>query len=623
MAFEYKPFINPYIGSISELMGKGDEAKAAALIRIGEIQARAAEQQGQAWGNAIQGLGDIASKIPGQLEAQKDRDFQLGQRNRMLAGQQREDTAKALADTIGSTPDTQGLRYVNVPGQPATLDSKNLMPTADGTYTWRNNPGTPATLSSRQGMPTISNPYKDLATNEIRGLNLWKIEEIRAKYAQAGLGLEAQPYIKMYEDSNAGMVKHHESALATAREDASRLMQIGDYGAMMSQAKDLIPKYEANGVFSQRNLDAFKSQLASIEKMPEAERMIQLKKALAAVGGVPPNYVSVPKGGEIRDLTTSATVATGPPEEKTPAILEAEGYQKYVADGGKLSIGAYRAQEAATALIEGNVETYVTRALNTAQAKNNGVPLSDAQKNAATIAAKREFALSNSDPNVAASLALQRAQIAEQRARGLATPEGQWGSLASDLTYGLDTADTSSFTNRFNKIGINDKPGDAVAAARSDENRRTMIRAAAMKSMGEAKSKQITAREIAAVQLNELRAALAELPKGTNIITGLTEEGLQKLGTSGNQKYVEVMARANTALNAYTNAISGAQFGEQEAIRYRQLFPSLRNTAANNLTLLDTMIGLSKADELAQWNSLTGQNTVGVNWLLNRSSGRF
>jgi hypothetical protein len=43
-------------------MGKGDEAKAAALIRIGEIQARAAEQQGQAWGNAIQGLGNIASK---------------------------------------------------------------------------------------------------------------------------------------------------------------------------------------------------------------------------------------------------------------------------------------------------------------------------------------------------------------------------------------------------------------------------------------------------------------------------------------------------------------------------------------------------------------------------------
>jgi len=60
--FKYEAFVNPYIGSISELMGKGDEAKAQALLRIGEIQARAAEQRGQAWGNAIQGLGNIASK---------------------------------------------------------------------------------------------------------------------------------------------------------------------------------------------------------------------------------------------------------------------------------------------------------------------------------------------------------------------------------------------------------------------------------------------------------------------------------------------------------------------------------------------------------------------------------
>ena len=326
MAFDFQAYRNPYVGTIAELMARGEDAKAKALIDVANAQAQAAQVRGQAWGNVIQGLGDIASKIPGQLEAQKDRDFQLGQRNRMLAGQQREDTAKALADTIGSTPDTQGLRYVNVPGQPATLDSKNLMPTADGTYTWRNNPGTPATLSSRQGMPTISNPYKDLATNEIRGLNLWKIEEIRAKYAQAGLGLEAQPYIKMYEDSNAGMVKHHESALATAREDASRLMQIGDYGAMMSQAKDLIPKYEANGVFSQRNLDAFKSQLASIEKMPEEQKFMSLKQALMSISGDKPTIINQNVGDKAVVAQTGQVVAKGatPPVAQRRSITDAE-----------------------------------------------------------------------------------------------------------------------------------------------------------------------------------------------------------------------------------------------------------------------------------------------------------
>jgi hypothetical protein len=77
--FEYKPFVNPYIGSISELMGKGDEAKAAALIRIGEIQARAAEQQGQAWGNAIQGLGDIGAEYLSP-KAREARAIEKGQR---------------------------------------------------------------------------------------------------------------------------------------------------------------------------------------------------------------------------------------------------------------------------------------------------------------------------------------------------------------------------------------------------------------------------------------------------------------------------------------------------------------------------------------------------------------
>jgi hypothetical protein len=62
MPFEYKPFVNPYIGSISELMGKGDEAKAQALLRIGDIQARESEKRGEIYGNAIQNVGNVAGK---------------------------------------------------------------------------------------------------------------------------------------------------------------------------------------------------------------------------------------------------------------------------------------------------------------------------------------------------------------------------------------------------------------------------------------------------------------------------------------------------------------------------------------------------------------------------------
>ena len=59
--FKYEPFVNPYVGSIIDLMGQGDEAKAQALLRVGEIEAQAARQRGQAWSGAVQSIGNIAS----------------------------------------------------------------------------------------------------------------------------------------------------------------------------------------------------------------------------------------------------------------------------------------------------------------------------------------------------------------------------------------------------------------------------------------------------------------------------------------------------------------------------------------------------------------------------------
>ena len=53
MAFEYTPYRNPYIGTIADLMARGEDAKAKALIDVASAQARAAEAKGQIYGNAI------------------------------------------------------------------------------------------------------------------------------------------------------------------------------------------------------------------------------------------------------------------------------------------------------------------------------------------------------------------------------------------------------------------------------------------------------------------------------------------------------------------------------------------------------------------------------------------
>ena len=60
--FRYTPNQNSYVGSIADLMGRGNEAEARALIASANAQAQAAQASGQAWGGAVQGIGNIVSQ---------------------------------------------------------------------------------------------------------------------------------------------------------------------------------------------------------------------------------------------------------------------------------------------------------------------------------------------------------------------------------------------------------------------------------------------------------------------------------------------------------------------------------------------------------------------------------
>ena len=73
MPFQYRPHQNRYVGSITDLMGRGRDAEAQALITAANAQAQAAQASGQAWGGAIQSIGNTVAAIPGQLQAQQDR----------------------------------------------------------------------------------------------------------------------------------------------------------------------------------------------------------------------------------------------------------------------------------------------------------------------------------------------------------------------------------------------------------------------------------------------------------------------------------------------------------------------------------------------------------------------
>ena len=78
--FRYTPNQNRYVGSIADLMGRGNEAEARALIASANAQAQAAQASGQAWGGAVQGIGNTIAAIPGQIQAGKDRELALEDR---------------------------------------------------------------------------------------------------------------------------------------------------------------------------------------------------------------------------------------------------------------------------------------------------------------------------------------------------------------------------------------------------------------------------------------------------------------------------------------------------------------------------------------------------------------
>jgi hypothetical protein len=80
MPFQYRPYQNRHVGTIADLMGRGRDAEAQALITAANAQAQAAQISGQAWGGAVQSIGNTIAAIPGQMQAQQDQELALEDR---------------------------------------------------------------------------------------------------------------------------------------------------------------------------------------------------------------------------------------------------------------------------------------------------------------------------------------------------------------------------------------------------------------------------------------------------------------------------------------------------------------------------------------------------------------
>jgi hypothetical protein len=300
MPFQYTPYRNRYVGSITDLMGRGRDAEAQALITAANAQAQAAQVSGQAWGGALQGIGNTIAAIPGQMQAAEDREYLTAQRERVAEAQGREDLERANKDRLSAIFANQvsGVTPSRVGGIPGMEYTTPPLEAQGGVE-----PAEPV-LPSRQLGPA-KHPYQVKQD----GAWLFDIEGFHRAAAEAGPGVleQAGPFIKQMSSMNDWRKGVIESGKSEARETASFLSALPD-DALLRSAPAAIRMFE--GVLDQDVLDA----LTGLVEQGDA---VGLRKALNAFTGTPSQRMAVRPGERIVDFSTG-DVTEGPPAAPTP-----------------------------------------------------------------------------------------------------------------------------------------------------------------------------------------------------------------------------------------------------------------------------------------------------------------
>ena len=284
MPFQYRPHQNRYVGSITDLMGRGRDAEGQALITAANAQAQAAQASGQAWGGAIQSIGNTVAAIPGQLQAQEDRDMARADRARVIEQQELADADRANQERA-SAMFAERISPATVEGQP--VEGPNSMPPVPPQH-----------------------PYQVKQD----GAWLFDIEGFRRAAAEAGPGV--LEHVGPFIDQMSSMNQWRQGVIASGKQEAQRqasfLSTLPD-GDLIRVLPSAMRGFE--GVLDQSILDA----LTSLVEQGDA---VGIRKALNAFTGTPSDRVTVKPGETIHDLSTGEEIEGGPPVVKPVGSLQ-------------------------------------------------------------------------------------------------------------------------------------------------------------------------------------------------------------------------------------------------------------------------------------------------------------
>jgi hypothetical protein len=265
MAFEYRPYANPYVGSMIDLMGRGEEARSRAELSAAEIEAGAQRRLGDITGAQWSGLGNtIGQGIDAYVTEQREaplrkhaalmREEDLARIAREKEARERRQQAQALGGRVMAgleewdspigpmlafeTDDDGKLRRTSLGSAPPPSRFRGDAPPgterdAAGNFVR----GEPALLPA-QTLAMDPSPYK---TRDSRGLELYDLEKVAQQAFLDGVYEEFSPFLQSLEGFNTRRVQRFDMAYQDFHDTLKG--SLGQPQALMSVAAELFPTF--------------------------------------------------------------------------------------------------------------------------------------------------------------------------------------------------------------------------------------------------------------------------------------------------------------------------------------------------------------------------------------------
>lgn len=297
MPFQYQPFVNPYVSSMSDLMGRGVEARSRAELTAAEAQAGAQRRLGDITGAQWSGLGNtIGQGIDAYVTEQREapirkhaallRADQLKQVAERAEGRERQQQAQALLGRV--------LTGRDVRGTPAG-DMLAFQTDADGGLTRTDlapDPSAEPGLLPAQTLTMDRDPYGV----QQGGIRLFNVEKYIQEAAAGEVLPESAEYISMMRELNTDKINQVQQGLKRAQTQGNQLIAMGNEGilnagaAMIAHWKDTVPE----------------TYLRPLEMALEAGKPDEFRRVLRGFTGLQPSFVSAEPGQQMLETTAGA-----------------------------------------------------------------------------------------------------------------------------------------------------------------------------------------------------------------------------------------------------------------------------------------------------------------------------